>query len=127
MTKILLVEDNPDNSDMLIRRLERRNYQIVHAVSGEQALEMARTVCPDLILMDMRLPGMDGWTVTAQLKADPETSSILIIGLSAHALTQDREKALQAGCDDYETKPVEFPRLLQKIEAILERNQLADR
>ncbi len=125
MPKILLVEDNPDNSDMLIRRLERRNYTVVLATTGEQVLEMARAEAPDLVLMDMRLPGMDGWSVTEQLRSDPETAHLLIIGLSAHALTADRDKALQAGCDDYETKPVEFPRLLAKIEAILEK-KLAD-
>lgn len=121
MTKILLVEDNPDNSDMLIRRLERRNYSVVLATTGEEAFQMAHTESPDLILMDMRLPGMDGWTVTGQLRSDPQTADILIIGLSAHALTADRDKAIQAGCNDYETKPVEFPRLLAKIEAILEK------
>jgi CheY-like chemotaxis protein len=125
MTKILLVEDNPDNSDMLIRRLERRDYTIALATTGEEALQMARTEAPDLILMDMRLPGMDGWAVTEQLRSDPETAHVLIIGLSAHALTADRDKAIQAGCDDYETKPIEFPRLLAKIEAILEK-KLAD-
>jgi CheY-like chemotaxis protein len=125
MTKILLVEDNPDNSDMLIRRLERRNYSVVLATSGEEALQMARTESPDLILMDMRLPGMDGWAVTERLRSDPVTEHMLIIGLSAHALTADRDKAIQAGCNDYETKPIEFPRLLAKIEAILEK-KLAD-
>ena len=125
MTTILLVEDNPDDSDMLIRRLERRNYSVVLATSGEEALQMARTESPDLILMDMRLPGMDGWAVTERLRSDPVTEHMLIIGLSAHALTADRDKAIQAGCNDYETKPIEFPRLLAKIEAILEK-KLAD-
>ncbi len=121
MPKILLVEDNEDNSDMLTRRLERRGFEVALATSGEQALEMARQAAPDLILMDMRLPGLDGWTVTGQLKSAPETRAIPIIGLSAHALTADRDKAFQAGCDDYETKPVEFPRLMEKIEAFLGR------
>jgi two-component system, cell cycle response regulator DivK len=119
MIKILLVEDNEDNSDMLTRRLERRGYEVVLATDGEKALELAHSIAPSLILMDMRLPGIDGWTATAQLKEAPDTCGIPIIGLSAHALTADRDKAMEAGCDDYETKPVEFPRLLEKIEAIL--------
>jgi two-component system, cell cycle response regulator DivK len=119
MPKILLVEDNEDNSDMLTRRLERRGYEVVLATDGESAIQMAQSISPSLILMDMRLPGIDGWAATAQLKGAPETNTIPIIGLSAHALTADRDKAFEAGCDDYETKPVEFPRLLEKIEAIL--------
>lgn len=119
MPTILLVEDNEDNSDMLTRRLERRGYEVVLATDAEKALEMAHAICPALILMDMRLPGMDGWTATEHLKGAPDTKSIPIIGLSAHALTADRDKAMAAGCDDYETKPVEFPRLIEKIEAIL--------
>lgn len=119
MPTILLVEDNEDNSDMLTRRLERRGYEVVLAPDAEKALELAQSVCPALILMDMRLPGMDGWTATQQLKGAPDTKGIPIIGLSAHALTADRDKAMAAGCDDYETKPVEFPRLIEKIEAIL--------
>lgn len=119
MATILLVEDNEDNYDMLTRRLERRGYEVLLATNAEQAIELANNSLPSLILMDMRLPGMDGWAATAQLKQAPETSTIPIIGLSAHALTADRDKAFEAGCDDYETKPVEFPRLLEKIEAIL--------
>lgn len=113
------MEDNEDNYDMLTRRLERRGYEVLLATDAEQAIELANTALPNLILMDMRLPGMDGWTATEHLKRMPETRAIPIIGLSAHALTADRDKAFEAGCDDYETKPVEFPRLLEKIEAIL--------
>src|SRR5689334_7474861 len=102
MAKILLVEDNEDNSDMLTRRLERRGYEVVLATTAEKALELAHSVAPNLILMDMRLPGMDGWTATSHLKGEADTQSIPIIGLSAHALTADRDKAMEAGCDDYE-------------------------
>jgi CheY-like chemotaxis protein len=119
MSKILLVEDNEDNSDMLTRRLERRGYEVMLATDAETAIQLAQSSGPSLILMDMRLPGMDGWTATATLKGSPDTNTIPIIGLSAHALTGDRDKAFAAGCDDYETKPVEFPRLIEKIEAIL--------
>ena len=122
MTKILLVEDNEMNRDMLARRLSRRGYQVVVAVDGEQGKQMAYSERPDLILMDMSLPLLDGWDLTRQLKATPEIQSIPIIALTAHAMAGDREKALEAGCDDYDTKPVEFPRLLQKIEAMLNNN-----
>ena len=120
MENILLVEDNEDNSDMLMRRLERRGYEVILATDGEQALAMARAAHPGLILMDMRIPLVDGWTVTMRLKSLPETQAIPIIGLSAHALTQDRDKALAAGCDEYETKPIDFPKLLAKIHNLME-------
>lgn len=116
---ILLVEDNEDNSDMLMRRLERKGYAVSLATDGEQALTMASDLCPGLILMDMRIPLIDGWEVTMRLKSTPETQSIPIIGLSAHALAQDRDKALAAGCDEYETKPIDFPALLVKIDRLM--------
>ena len=119
MPKILLVEDNEMNRDMLSRRLERRGYQVVIAVDGEQGVTMAQSEAPDLILMDMTLPVMDGWEAAHRLKGAPETQAIPIIALTAHAMVGDREKAIEAGCDDYDTKPVEFQRLLEKIEAIL--------
>ena len=119
MAKILVVEDNEMNRDMLIRRLERRGYDIVVAVDGEQGIEMANKECPDLILMDMGLPVLDGWAATSQIKASPQTAHIPIIGLSANAMSGDREKGLAAGCNDYDTKPVEMPRLLEKIQALL--------
>ena len=119
MTRILLVEDNEMNRDMLSRRLERRGYQVLLAVDGGQGVDVARTEAPDLVLMDMSLPVLDGWEATRRLKAMPETKGIPVIALTAHAMPEDREKALAAGCDDYDTKPVEMPRLLAKIEAIL--------
>ena len=119
MVKILLVEDNEDNRDMLIRRLQRRGYEVAVAVDGADGVTKARTETPDLILMDMGLPVLDGWEATKQLKASPQTRSIPIIGLSANAMAGDREKGLLAGCDEYDTKPIEMPRLLSKIEAIL--------
>jgi CheY-like chemotaxis protein len=119
MTKILLVEDNEMNRDMLSRRLERKGYHVAIAVDGGQGISMVKTETPDLILMDMSLPVLDGWEATRQLKASPETRSIPIIALTAHAMAGDREKALEAGCDDYDTKPIEMPRLLSKIEALL--------
>ncbi len=119
MTKILLVEDNEMNRDMLSRRLARRGYQVVIALDGEQGLTMARSEAPDLILMDMSLPVLDGWEAARQLKAAPETRAIPIIALTAHAMVGDREKAIEAGCNDYDTKPIEFPRLLGKIDAVL--------
>ncbi len=119
MSKILLVEDNEMNRDMLSRRLGRRGHQVVIAVDGEQGVEMARSIAPDLILMDMDLPVLDGWEATRQLKAAPETQAIPIIALTAHAMMGDREKAIDAGCDDYDTKPIEFSRLIEKIEAAL--------
>ena len=119
MAKILLVEDNEMNQDMLTRRLERRGYQVVLAADGEQGIAMASSESPDLILMDMSLPVMDGWDATRRIKSDPATSSIPVIALTAHAMSGDRERAIQAGCDDYDTKPIELPRLLGKIEALL--------
>jgi two-component system cell cycle response regulator DivK len=118
MTKILLVEDNEMNRDMLSRRLIKKGYEVVMALDGEQALEMARAEAPDLILMDISLPGLDGWEATRRLKAMPETQAIPIIALTAHAMAGDREKCLEAGCNDYDTKPVEFPRLLGKIQEL---------
>jgi two-component system, cell cycle response regulator DivK len=119
MVKILLIEDNEANRDALSRRLKRQGYDVVMAVDGQQGIAMARSEAPALILMDMSLPVLDGWEATRQLKADPNTGSIFVIALTAHAMAGDREKALEAGCDDYDTKPVEFPRLLEKIEALL--------
>ena len=122
MAKILIVEDNEMNRDMLSRRLARRGYTIVTAVDGEQGLVAAEAERPDLILMDMSLPVMDGWEATRRLKAETATQAIPVIGLTAHAMTGDRDKAMAAGCDDYDTKPVELPRLLEKIEALLGRS-----
>lgn len=119
MAKILLVEDNEMNRDMLARRLERRGYQVVIAIDGDQGVRLAQEEAPDLILMDMSLPVLDGWEATRQLKAAPGTQAIPIIALTAHAMSGDREKALEAGCNDYDSKPIEFPRLLGKIEALL--------
>lgn len=119
MAKILLVEDNEMNRDMLSRRLGRRGYHVVVAADGEQGIRLAKAEVPDLILMDMSLPVLDGWEATRQLKAAPETQCIPIIALTAHAMAGDREKALDAGCNDYDTKPIEFPRLLEKIQAFL--------
>lgn len=124
MPKILLVEDNEMNRDMLSRRLVRKGYQVVTAVDGAQGMVMAQLEAPDLILMDMSLPILDGWEATRRLKAAPETQSIPIIALTAHAMTGDREKALEAGCDDYDIKPVEFPRLLAKMDALLQRGPM---
>ncbi len=119
MPKILLVEDNEDNRDMLSRRLARKGYEVVLAVDGGEGVSQAATQKPDLILMDMSLPVLDGWEATRRIKADPATQSIPIIALTAHAMSDDREKAFAAGCDDYDTKPVELPRLLEKIESLL--------
>lgn len=119
MSRILLVEDNEMNRDMLSRRLTRRKYEVDVAVDGGQAVVKAESV-PDLILLDMSLPVMDGWTVATKLKAQDSTRGIPIIALTAHAMVGDREKALAAGCDDYETKPIDFPRLLSKIAALIE-------
>jgi CheY-like chemotaxis protein len=119
MAKILLVEDNEENRDMLSRRLTRRGYKVVIAMDGEQGVTMAESEVPDLILMDMDLPVLNGWEAARQLKAVSATQAIPIIALTAHAMVGDRKKALEAGCDDYDTKPVEFLRLLEKIEAFL--------
>ena len=121
MSKILLVEDNEMNRDMLSRRLLKKGYHVSIAVDGAEAIAMARSHLPDVILMDMGLPVLNGWDATRQLKFMPETKNIGIIALSAHALSDDREKALAAGCDDFDTKPIDFPRLLGKIESMLAR------
>ena len=117
--KILLVEDNEMNRDMLSRRLQRRGYEVVTAVDGESGLALTRSDAPALVLMDMSLPGIDGWEATRQLKADPATRAIPVIALTAHAMAGDREKALAAGCDDFDIKPIDLDRLLGKIEALL--------
>jgi CheY-like chemotaxis protein len=121
MAKILLVEDSEMNRDMLARRLARRGYEVVIAVDGAQGVTLAQTEAPDLILMDMNLPVLDGSEATRQLRAAPATRSIPIIALTAHAMSGDREKALEAGCDDYDTKPIELERLLGKIEVLLKK------
>jgi CheY-like chemotaxis protein len=122
MPKILLVEDNEMNRDMLSRRLERKGFQVIVAADGAQGVAMAQAGAPDLILMDMSLPVLDGWEAARQLKALPPTRSIPIIALTAHAMAGDQEKALEAGCDHYDTKPIELPRLLEKISALLKRD-----
>ena len=119
MTKVLLVEDNEMNRDMLSRRLKRRGFQVVFAMDGQQGIDLARSERPDIILMDMSLPVIDGWEATRRLKADDATRSVPVIGLTAHAMSGDREKAIEAGCDDYDTKPVELDRLIGKIERLL--------
>ena len=121
MTKILLVEDNEMNRDMLSRRLERKGYAITMALDGQQAIDMATADPPALILMDMSLPVIDGWEATRRIKANPATKGIPIIALTAHAMQGDEQKAKEAGCDDFDTKPVELPRLLEKIQAQLNR------
>lgn len=119
MPKILYVEDNEDNIYMLTRRLRQQEFEVVVARDGAEGLAMAASEVPDLILMDLGLPTLDGWEATSRLKASPDTKRIPVIALSAHAMEGDREKALAAGCDDYDTKPVNFPRLLEKIRTIL--------
>ncbi|HVG43849.1 MAG TPA: response regulator [Longimicrobium sp.] len=119
MPTILLVEDNEMNRDMLSRRLERRGYRVVLAMDGQAGVEMAGSEAPDLVLMDMSLPVLDGWEATRRLKADPATARLPVIALTAHAMSGDRERALEAGCDEYDTKPIELARLLGKIEALL--------
>ena len=119
MTKILLVEDNEDNRDMLSRRLARKDFTVTLAVDGEDGVSKAKSESPDLILMDMSLPVMDGWEATKILKNDSETAQIPVIALTAHAMSSDREKAMQAGCDDYDTKPVDLQRLLDKIAKLI--------
>ena len=119
MARILLVEDNEMNRDMLSRRLERKGFEVLIAVDGQQGVNMARKETPDLILMDMSLPVMDGWEAVRTLKDDPDTQVIPVLGLSAHAMTPDRDKAIKAGCDDYDTKPVDIKRLLEKIQSLL--------
>jgi two-component system, cell cycle response regulator DivK len=119
MTKILLVEDNEMNRDMLSRRLSRNGFEIVMAVNGQEGLDLASSENPDLILLDMSLPVVDGWEAARRLKADAGTAKIPVIALTAHAMVQDKERALAAGCDDFDTKPVELPRLLEKINTLL--------
>jgi two-component system cell cycle response regulator DivK len=119
MAKVLLIEDNEMNRDMLSRRLIRRGFQVVFAMDGQQGIDLARSERPDIILMDLGLPVIDGWEATRRVKADDATRGVPVIGLTAHAMTGDREKAIEAGCDDYDTKPVEFDRLLAKIERLL--------
>ncbi len=123
MRKILLVEDNEMNREMLSRRLAKRNFEIVLAVTGREAIEKALSAHPDLILMDLSLPDVDGWEATRRIKGQAATASIPVIALTAHAMAGDRERALESGADDYDTKPVEFPRLLQKIESFLGAKQ----
>ena len=122
MARILLVEDNEMNRDMLSRRLNRRGFEVLIAEDGGLAVSMTKTERPDLVLMDMSLPVIDGWEATRRLKADPETAGIPIIALTAHAMESDRERALEVGCDDYDSKPVDLPRLLGKIETLLGNN-----
>ena len=122
MTKILLVEDNEMNRDMLSRRLKKNGYEVVLAIDGEEGMAKAHSELPALILMDMSLPGIDGWEATRRLKAAPQSQKIPVIALTAHAMTDDRDKALAAGCDDFDTKPVELSRLLSKIQALLGRH-----
>jgi two-component system, cell cycle response regulator DivK len=122
MKKILLVEDNEMNRDMLSRRLVRNGFEVIMAVDGEQGIAMAQSERPDLILMDMSLPVIDGWEATRRVRAGEATSAIPIIALTAHAMSGDREKAIEAGCNDYDTKPIEMPRLLEKISALLARS-----
>ena len=119
MTKVLVVEDNEMNRDMLSRRLTRRGFQVIFAVDGQQGVELARSERPDIILMDMSLPVMDGWEATRRVKSSDATRSVPVIGLTAHAMAGDREKAIEAGCDDYDTKPVELERLIGKMERLL--------
>ncbi len=121
MAKILLVEDNEMNRDMLSRRLARRDHDVIIAVDGQQGVDLAKSERPELVLMDMSLPVIDGWEATRRLKGDEATRGIPIIALTAHAMAGDREKTLEAGCDDYDTKPIELPRLLEKIAAQLAR------
>jgi two-component system, cell cycle response regulator DivK len=120
MPRVLLVEDNEESRDGLARHLRRKGYEVLLAVDGRQGVDAARAEAPDLILMDMSLPVLDGWEATRQLKAAPQTRGIPVIALTAHAMAGDRERALEAGCDDYDTKPIEFPRLLAKIKSLSE-------
>ena len=118
MLKILLIDDDEMNRDMLSRRLQRKGYDVIMAVDGHEGMNTARSELPDLILMDMSLPVLDGWEATRRIKAMPETRSIPVIALTAHAMAGDREKALEVGCDDYDTKPIDFKKLLEKIQAL---------
>jgi two-component system cell cycle response regulator DivK len=123
MPKILLVEDNEMNRDMLSRRLARSGYEVALAVDGAQGVAMAASEAPDLVLMDMSLPVLDGWEATRRLKADPATRGLPVIALTAHAMSGDEEKAREAGCDDFDTKPVEYTRLVAKIEGLLQKRK----
>ena len=125
MPKILLVEDNEMNRDMLSRRLARKGFQVVLAMDGQNGVAMARTEAPDLILMDMSLPVLDGWEASRKIKADLQTRHVPIIALTAHAMAGDRERAIEAGCDEYDTKPIDFPGLLGKIAALLQSRDVA--
>ena len=122
MSKVLLVEDNEMNRDMLSRRLQRKGFDVVFALDGQLAVSLAESERPDIILMDMSLPVMDGWEATRQIKSKEDLNRIPIIALTAHAMSGDREKALEAGCEDYDTKPVDFPRLVDKINTLLDSN-----
>lgn len=121
MATLLLVEDNEMNRDMLSRRLQRRGYQVELAVDGQQGVDMCRDLRPDLVLLDMSLPVKDGWQVARELKGDESVAAIPLVALTAHAMADDRQRAIQAGCDDYDTKPVDLPRLLEKIERLLDK------
>ena len=121
MPRLLIADDNEQNRDMLSRRLQRRGFDVLLAHDGRAAVEMARAERPDLILMDMNMPQLDGWEATRQIKAQPEVADVPVIGLTAHALEGDRERALEAGCADYHTKPVDFAKLTAQIEALLQR------
>jgi len=121
MPRILLVEDNEMNRDMLSRRLQRKGYEVLIAVDGEAGVRMAASERPDLVLMDMSLPVLDGWEATRRLKSAPETTAIPVIALTAHVMAGDRDKALAAGCDDFDSKPIEFERLLGKMQALLKK------
>jgi CheY-like chemotaxis protein len=125
MAKILIVEDNEMNRDMLSRRLERKGYTVAMAVDGGEGVEKAASEAPDLILMDMSLPVLDGWEATRRVKANPATKDVPVIALTAHAMAGDRDKTIAAGCDDYDTKPIDLPRLLGKIETLLQKAQAA--
>jgi CheY-like chemotaxis protein len=118
MPKILIVEDNEMNRDMLSRRLERRGFSVVIAIDGAEGVSMTKAEKPDLVLMDMSLPVMNGWEATRIIRADPETAAVPVIALTAHSMPGDREKAMEAGCNDYDVKPVELPRLLDKMKAL---------
>jgi|SRR5271154_6041634 len=126
MPKILLVEDNEMNRDMLSRRLARKGFQVVMALNGEEGVALTRSEAPDLVLMDMTLPVLSGWDATRKLKGDPTTEGIPVIALTAHAMAADREQAMQAGCDDYDTKPIELTRLVDKIQALLAKRKAAE-
>lgn len=123
MSKILIIEDNENNRVLLSRRLRAQGYEVFIAEDAEQGLPMVRSLRPDLVLMDLGLPGMDGWTATRQLKADPSLQGLPIIALTAHAMQTDREKAVETGCDEFEIKPIDFPRLFTKMEALLSQRR----